>query len=107
MATIETVDQVVTQTVEAQELQRGDYVLLAEDIDDEQLDLPLLVAADYDQPRLWRFEDQWSTSDGIMMLIFVDEDTYIEVPAEPTARICKVAEGQHHDRWDLPDDEDD
>jgi hypothetical protein len=102
---VEDCDGLKTQATPLPFLQHGDYVLLAGDVLDPDVDEPLLIAPEEEFPVLWRYVCiGWVDDDGTQHLSFDGGDETITVPAAPTAQVRRVLPGQEdqHGTWELP-----
>jgi hypothetical protein len=104
-APVEVCDELNTQIVPLPFVDRGDYVLLHPDVDDDP-DVPLVVPADFPEPALWRYAGVAEQNDDGNLTVVFDGGPQIMpvmILVEPNARFRRVMDDQEplHDTWDL------
>ena len=88
-----------SRAVPATTLPVGAYVLLADDVADNE-DRPLMVAADEPEPVLWRFACLVGHHDDGATMLFDAPDETLELLVSYEAQIRRVLGDQEHERWD-------
>lgn len=99
VSAVTTVDGLETRAVNANDLETGDYVLLAEDVDLGQV--PLLVSADAGQQELWRVAG-WIEEGGQSTTVRFDapvDGDVLDVLVGPDDEVRLILPGQDHDTW--------
>ncbi len=91
-------DGLLTKPVFVLDLPPDAYVLLAGDVDVVD-DVPLLIAADFDEPVLFRFVAFEERVPGFLTVWFDAPDEEIELLVGDDAQIRMVLPGQDHPTW--------
>lgn len=104
---IEICDELQTRAIPVIHLMKGRYVLLADDVEENEDD-PLLIPADHPDPVLWRFVGLADPGhDQVMMMQFdgPDDDEVdggfetLSLPVEPSAKIREVLDLPAREGW--------